>query len=347
MKVIISGVAGFIGVHTAAHFLREGDAVVGFDNLSRRGSAQNLEWLKRLEGDFTFVQADLRDEEAMHGLLERHASAKAILHLGGQVAVTSSVANPREDFESNALGTLNLLEAARRSCPQAAFLFASTNKVYGEAHHLHVGEQNGRYAYIHAPSGVSEEAPLDFYSPYGCSKGCADQYVRDYGRIYGMPTIVFRQSCIYGTRQFGVEDQGWVAWFTIATLLGQPLTIYGDGKQVRDILWVDDLISLYAEGIERAAEMPGAIYNIGGGLDNTLSLLELLGLLREEVGDDVPVAFAGWRPGDQRVFVADIGKAKRELGWQPSVAPREGVHRLINWVTESEDVIRSILALAP
>lgn len=347
MKVIISGVAGFIGAHTAAHFLGEDAAVVGFDNLSRRGSKQNLDWLKGLRGSFAFELADLRDEAAMRMLLERHSDAEAILHLGGQVAVTSSVANPRDDFESNALGTLNLLEAARRSCPRAAFLFASTNKVYGEAHGLHVAERNGRYAYIDAERGVSEETPLDFHSPYGCSKGSADQYVRDYARIYGLPTMVFRQSCIYGTRQFGVEDQGWVAWLTIATLLQRPITIYGDGKQVRDLLWIDDLISVYARGIERAAELPGAIYNIGGGAENTLSLLELVALLREEIGGDVPITFADRRPGDQRVFVADIGKAKRELGWQPTVAPTEGVQRLIGWVAQSADLIRSALSLVP
>jgi CDP-paratose 2-epimerase len=233
----------------------------------------------------------------------------------------------------NALGTFNVLEAARRSERQPIVLYSSTNKVYGGMEDVVVVEGEADYAYRDYPWGISETHPLDFHSPYGCSKGAGDQYVRDYARIYGLPTVVFRQSCIYGPRQFGVEDQGWVAWFLIAAVTGRPITIYGDGKQVRDVLWVGDLLDLYERAIERIDVAAGQVYNVGGGPENTLSVWQELGpMLARLMGREVEVAWDDWRPGDQRIFVADIRKAEQELAWRPQTGKEEGVGRLYKWV---------------
>lgn len=335
MKWVITGGAGFIGCHAAARFHAAGHRVVVVDNLSRRGAEANLDWL-RDRGLTDFVKADVRDARAMSDLLSRHADADAVLHLAAQVAVTTSVADPRTDFEVNALGAFNVLEAVRvAAAGRPAVLYSSTNKVYGDLEHVQVVERDGRYAYENLPDGVDESAPLDFHSPYGCSKGAGDQYVRDYARIYGMKTVVFRQSCIYGTRQFGIEDQGWVAWFCVAVTTGQPFTIFGDGKQIRDALWVDDLIDVYERALERIDSVSGEAFNIGGGPSNTLSLRELVARLGREVGRDLDPPRADWRPGDQRVFVADVRKAGRLLGWRPKVATAEGVDRLIAWIQEN------------
>ena len=290
-----------------------------------------------VRGVTDFVWADIRDAHAMHAILDRHADADAVLHLAAQVAVTTSVADPRTDFEINALGTLNVLEAVRTAAEgRPAVLYSSTNKVYGNLEHVRVVERDGRYAYEDAPLGVSEDEPIDFHSPYGCSKGAADQYVRDYARIYGLKTVAFRQSCIYGTRQFGVEDQGWIAWFCIAALTGQPFTIYGDGKQIRDALWVDDLVDAYERALERIDTVAGEVFNIGGGPALILSLNELVKMLGRALGREFDPPYADWRPGDQRVFVADTGKAQRMLGWAAKVAPDEGVEKLIDWVRENQ-----------
>jgi CDP-paratose 2-epimerase len=245
------------------------------------------------------------------------------------------VTEPRHDFEVNALGTFNLLEAARRHAPSAAFLYASTNKVYGGLEHVGVEQRNGRYTFRDSPGGISEDEPLDFHSPYGCSKGAADQYVRDYARIYGLRTVVFRQSCIYGWRQFGVEDQGWVAWFTIAAVTGKPVTIYGDGRQVRDLLFVEDLCEAYDAAVERIERASGQVFNLGGGPDNTLSLLELVEHLDRLTGRPLRPSFAAWRPGDQPVFVADVSRASEALGWRPRTGVTEGVEKLAAWVQEN------------
>jgi CDP-paratose 2-epimerase len=345
-KVLVSGVAGFIGGHVAERYLREGAAVVGFDNLSRRGNVENLVTLERLAveaaGTFEFAHTDIRNETDCLGLLEQHKDADAIIHLAGQVAVTTSFLNPRMDFEANALGTLNLLEACRLHAPDAAFVFASTNKVYGgmEQVKVELDPENDRYRYADYPHGIPETAPLDFHSPYGCSKGTADQYVRDYARMYGLNTVVFRQSCIYGTRQFGVEDQGWIAWFTIARLLGRPITVYGDGRQVRDVLWVDDLVDLYQAAIANMKQARGKVYNAGGGSENVMSLRELIGYLG---GTPEEVRFDDWRPGDQRCFIADTAKAKRDLSWSPKTSPREGVAMLQAWAEQNEATLASVL----
>ncbi len=341
MMVLVVGGAGFIGCHVAARVMARGHQVIVFDNLSRRGSPTNLAWLQTL-GELEFVKGDIRDFETIRSMLQRFEGIDVIVHQAAQVAVTTSLVDPRLDFETNALGTFNLLEAARLSPKPPAILFASTNKVYGGMQEVAVVERNGRYQYRDLQNGIAETRPLDFHSPYGCSKGAAEQYVRDYARIYGLQTGVFRQSCIYGPRQFGVEDQGWVAWFTISAVLGKPITIYGDGKQVRDLLYIDDLIDAYAAVLDKIEVASGQIYNLGGGTANQLSLLELVALLRELGGKEVPLSFEGWRPGDQKVFICDIRKFMTELGWRPRVGVAEGVERLYRWVVDHRSLFEQM-----
>jgi len=263
--------------------------------------------------------------------------ADVIVHLAAQVAVTTSVTDPRNDFEINAEGTFNVLEAARLGGRNPIFLYASTNKVYGEMLEVPIAESGTRWHYAELPCGCPETQPLDFHSPYGCSKGTGDQYVRDYARIYGLPTVVLRQSCIYGPRQFGVEDQGWVAWMTIAAVTGKQITIYGDGKQIRDILHVEDLLNAYDAAIEHIDAVKGKVYNLGGGPENTMSIWTEFGpMLEGLLGKPIPVARGDWRPGDQKVFVADIRKAGQELGWAPKIGVQAGVTKLFEWVTENK-----------
>jgi len=272
-------------------------------------------------------------------LTEAAQDADVIVHLAGQVAVTTSVTNPREDFEANALGTFNALEAARASKRDPVFVYASTNKVYGEMEDVALAEDPTRYRYADLEHGCPETQPLDFHSPYGCSKGTGDQYVRDYARIYGLRTVVMRQSCIYGTRQFGIEDQGWIAWMTIAAVTGKQITIYGDGKQVRDVLFVDDLLDAYDAAVEKIDLAAGKVYNIGGGAENVMSVwVEFGPLLEKLLGKEIPIARGDWRPGDQKVFYADIRKAERELGWKPKIGVEEGVEMLFRWVIENRNL---------
>ncbi len=338
MKIIITGGAGFIGCNAAARALARGDQVVIVDNLSRAGSASNLEWLRSQARAFDFRRVDLADAGAVQAVWRDHADAAHVLHLAGQVAVTTSVAHPRADFEANALGTFNVLEAVRQETPDAALVYASTNKVYGGLECLAVVEEAERYRYGAAPFGVSEEMPLDFHSPYGCSKGSADQYVRDYHRIYGLRTVVFRQSCIYGDRQFGVEDQGWVAWFVIAAMRGWPMRIYGDGKQVRDVLFVADLLDAYDAAFSRIDTVAGGVFNIGGGPGNVLSLRQLIAYLGTRASGPLAHTYHAWRPGDQRVFVSDIRKSASALGWRPQVTWPEGIDRLVAWTAANREL---------
>ena len=328
-KTLITGGAGFIGTNLAAFLLKKGGKVKIFDNLSRKGTKKNLKWLKGLKGNLEIIIGDIRDEkkvgEAVKGI-------DVIYHLAAQVAVTSSVINPREDFEVNALGTLNILEAIRKFSPQSTLLFSSTNKVYGETEKIKVIRTKNRYRYRSSRFAVSEEQPLDFYSPYGCSKGAADQYVRDYSRIYGLKTVVFRQSCIYGPHQFGNEDQGWVAHFAISALKGKGITIYGDGKQVRDVLYVGDLIKAFQSALKNIVRTSGEVYNLGGGKQNSISLLEFIAKLEELTGKKILYTFSDWRPGDQKIYVSEIKKAKRDFNWEPKVKVDEGIKRLLNWV---------------
>ena len=337
MRYFVTGGAGFIGANYVARLTARGETVVVYDNLSRRGAARNLAWLQSTYGAdaFTFIRGDVRDAALLAASI-RDAGADVIVHLASQVAVTTSVQDPRTDFECNALGAFNVLEAARLSGRQPIVLYASTNKVYGGMEGLRVEELATRYAYRDMPHGIPEAYPLDFHSPYGCSKGAGDQYVRDYARIYGLPTVVFRQSCIYGPRQFGVEDQGWVAWFIIAALLGKPITIYGNGKQVRDVLFVEDLLDAYDAAVARMDCAAGQIYNIGGGPVHQLSVWSEFGpLLQALLGREIPVTWSDWRPGDQRIYVSDIRKAAQDLGWQPRVGVEEGIERLFTWVVDN------------
>jgi CDP-paratose 2-epimerase len=329
MKILITGGAGFIGCNWASKLMAMGYTVTILDNLSRKGSRLNLEWL-RSQGNFDFIEADIRNAKVVS---EAVYSQDAVYHLAGQVAVTTSVENPREDFEINAWGTLNVLEAARLSKSNPIVVYASTNKVYGGMEDVNIREDLSRYYYTDLPNGISENQPLDFHSPYGCSKGAGDQYVRDYARIYGLRTVVFRQSCIYGVRQFGVEDQGWLAHFVIATAKKQPITIYGDGKQVRDMLWIDDLLNAYSIALAQPDKIAGRIFNIGGGPKYALSIwTELKPKLEELAEHEISTDFKPWRPGDQKVYISDIRKAAKDLGWEPVVSPEEGIKRIWNWV---------------
>ena len=334
----ITGGAGFIGSNYVSRLLERGEKVAIYDNLSRAGAPRNLAWLREKFGDtaFKLTVGDVRDA-ALLTVASREADV--IIHLAAQVAVTTSVVKPREDFEINAQGTFNMLEAARLNDRKPVLLYASTNKVYGGMEDVEVVEDATRWRYADLPLGCPETQPLDFHSPYGCSKGAGDQYVRDYARIYDLPTIVLRQSCIYGPRQFGVEDQGWVAWMIIAAVTGHPLTIYGDGKQIRDVLHVDDLLNAYDASIEKISTMRGQVFNLGGGPDNTMSIWTEFGpLLEKLLGKPVLVKRGDWRPGDQKVFVADIRKAGRDLGWTPRISVKEGVGRLFNWVRENKEL---------
>ncbi len=335
MKVIVTGGAGFIGSNAVSRYLRRGDHVVVVDNLSRYGTPKNLEWLES-QGSLEFIQLDVRNGEELTKLFREHRDADRILHLAGQVAVTTSVTCPREDFEINAFGTFNVLEAVRLAGMVAPLIYSSTNKVYGEMTDIGAVEKNGRYAYSSLPLGVSEQRNLDFHSPYGCSKGAADQYVIDYHRIYGLRTTVFRQSCIYGYRQFGAEDQGWVAWFMIASQLGRPITVYGDGKQVRDILFIDDLLDAYDAAFAAGDAAAGRVYNVGGGPDNVLSLLELLAYIEKRQQQKLSYDFAEWRPGDQKAFISDIRSARGELGWAPKTSCLSGLGLLYDWVHQNK-----------
>jgi CDP-paratose 2-epimerase len=287
---LITGGAGFIGSNYASRCLQRGESIKIYDNLSRAGSKLNLKWLEETwgKGSFELIEGDVRDPDKINTAAK---GAARILHLAAQVAVTTSVTDPLTDFSINAQGTFNVLEAARKSGNNPAFIFASTNKVYGGMENVQVVEKASRYDYASLPLGASEDQPLDFHSPYGCSKGCGDQYVRDYHRIYGLPTLVYRQSCIYGKRQFGVEDQGWVAWFIIAAILGKPITIYGNGKQVRDILFVEDLVDAYDAGFAHLPQLGGQIFNIGGGKNNTISIwTEFKPILEKLLGRKIPTS---------------------------------------------------------
>ncbi|NPA26413.1 MAG: NAD-dependent epimerase/dehydratase family protein, partial [Chloroflexi bacterium] len=329
---VLTGGAGFIGSNYAARLLQRGEHVTVYDNLSRQGAEENIHWLQETFGTdrLRVVVGDVRDASLLTATVR---DADVVVHLAAQVAVTTSVAHPRLDFEVNALGTFNVLEAARLAPRPPIVLYSSTNKVYGGMEDVAIVEEPTRYRYADLPYGVPETQPLDFHSPYGCSKGAGDQYVRDYARIYGLRTVVFRQSCIYGPRQWGIEDQGWVAWFVIAALTGKPITIYGDGKQVRDVLYIDDLLDVFDAAVARIDVAAGEVYNIGGGPENAVAIWAEFGPVLERIlGRKIPVRYGPWRPGDQRVYISDIRKAQRELGWRPRVPFEEGLRRLVDWV---------------
>ncbi|MBZ5645606.1 MAG: GDP-mannose 4,6-dehydratase [Acidobacteriia bacterium] len=340
---VITGGAGFIGSNLADFYLSRGSDVTILDNFSRPGSDQNRAWLESRYGSrLKVVCADIRQPAG--GLYEAIAGADVVFHLAAQVAVTTSVSDPLLDFQENAFGTLNVLEAARRAPKPPVVVYSSTNKVYGRMADLCIVERNGRYAYKDNDRGISEDRPLDPYSPYGCSKCAGDQYFLDYARIYGLKTIVFRQSCIYGPRQFGMEDQGWLAWLALRAYQQKPFTIYGDGKQVRDALYVTDLLEAYDAAVRRIATTAGRAYNIGGGPENTLSLLELIEMLERHFGRHLQYPFGDWRPGDQPVFVSNIDRARADFGWSPRTSVPEGVGRLIEWIKNNERLFDSTQA---
>ncbi len=332
---LITGGAGFIGSNYVHRLLGRGEQVTIYDNLSRAGARLNLAWLEQTFGknSFGLIVGDVVDAAA---LAQAARPADVVVHLAGQVAVTTSVTDPRSDFRSNALGTFNALEAARLSGRAPVFIYASTNKVYGGMEQVKLVEEPTRWRYADLPLGCPETQPLDFHSPYGCSKGAGDQYVRDYARIYNLPTEVMRQSCIYVPRQFGIEDQGWLAWMIIAALTGKPITIYGDGKQVRDVLHVEDLLNAYDAAVEKIDAARGQVYNLGGGTQNVLSVWAEFGpILEKLLGRTIPVSRADWRPGDQRVFYADFRKAQRELAWSPQIDLQQGIGMLVDWVRQN------------
>lgn len=330
MKIIITGGAGFIGCNCAKYFMEEGHEVIVLDNLSRPGSNLNLEWLQT-QGQFQFIRGDIRNFNLLEKCLGDNKDIDVVIHLAAQTAVTTSIINPREDFEINALGTLNLLEAVRLSESDPVVIYTSTNKVYGSLENLKIKLNGTKYELIDYPEGISEDFPLDFHSPYGCSKGAADQYIRDYNRIYGMKTVVFRQSCIYGPRQFGVEDQGWVAWFMISALKENPITIYGNGMQVRDLLYIDDLVDAFCKAIGKMDTAKGKVYNVGGGPKNNLSLIQYLEFLREHHEIKTRYDFNPWRTGDQRIYVSDISNCYNDFEWYPKTSLHKGINKLHLW----------------
>ncbi len=340
MKVFITGGAGFIGFHLADFYLKRGHQIVVFDNFSRKGTAENVALLKERHKKATIIKGDIQDFSCLKKSIK---GSDAVFHLAAQVAVTTSVLDPREDFEINALGSFNVLEAARQNAPDSILIYSSTNKVYGGMEDLKIEKLKDRYRYKNLKNGIPEERFLDFHSPYGCSKGAADQYFRDYFRIYKLKTVVFRQSCIYGTHQFGIEDQGWVAWFAIAAALGKKITIYGDGKQVRDVLFIDDLTEAFDKAVKKIKIAQGQVYNIGGGSKHTLSLLELLDFLKIKLKKKIKYSFDDWRPGDQPVYISDITKAKKDLKWRPKTSYKKGVSQLLSWILENKPLIKKVL----
>lgn len=345
---LIVGGAGFIGSNLANTLLGQGRQVLIFDSLARSGVQRNLRWLQQRYGNQLLVQIDdLRNRSALEEAVD---GAATIFHLGAQVAVTTSIEHPIADFETNIQGTLTLLEAARRYAPTAPLLFTSTNKVYGNLADQRLTNMATRYQPVAEElhhKGVNEQRNLAFQSPYGCSKGAADQYVLDYAHTFGLPTVVFRMSCIYGERQFGTEDQGWLAHFLIRALQEQSITIYGDGKQVRDVLYVGDLIQAMLLAEANITTIQGEAFNIGGGPANTISLLELLEMIEQLHGKPVARTFTDWRPGDQRWYVSDSRKFSKATGWQATTDVRQGLVHLYEWVQELYDMEPASPSLAP
>ncbi|AIE86690.1 SDR family NAD(P)-dependent oxidoreductase [Fimbriimonas ginsengisoli] len=330
---LIVGGAGFIGTNLADRLLSQGIRVIVFDSLARAGVEKNLEWLQHKHGErVEFHRGDVRDQEALHAVVPR---ADQVFHFAAQVAVTTSLESPIDDFERNARGTLNLLEEVRRQVTPPSLVFTSTNKVYGSLEDIPLVQSQTRYepeSPLTKLRGIAETRPLDFHSPYGCSKGAADQYVLDYARTYGIPAAVFRMSCIYGPHQCGTEDQGWVAHFLLQALKGRPITLYGNGKQVRDILYVQDLVEAFGLLMGNIDRLTGQAFNMGGGPQNSISLIELLDLIEALHGTRPKTQMCDWRPGDQRYYVSDTAKFQEATGWTPVYSALEGVRNLYQWL---------------
>ena len=339
MKYLITGGCGFLGSNISVELLKRGEEIVVFDDLSRLGAQLNLDWLKQ-NGDFNYVSGDIRDQSTVEKTI---ASEKpdAIFHLAGQVAMTTSIANPRFDFEVNALGSFNVLDSVRKYSPDSLIVYSSTNKVYGDLEWTAYDETDTRYIARDFPNGFPETVPLEFHSPYGCSKGAADQYMLDFHRIFGIRTIVFRHSSMYGGRQFSTYDQGWVGWFCQKALevknnlAKEPFTISGTGKQVRDLLHASDMVELYLQVANDIEKVKGQVFNIGGGIQNSLSLLELFDILEKELGINMEYIKLPPRESDQRLFVADIQKITNAIGWKPKVDKYSGIKQMLGWVSQS------------
>jgi len=336
VKILITGGCGFLGSNLAREAMQRKYEFVIFDDLSRTGSEENLKWLQGI-GEFKFIKGDVRKQNEIENVISEFRP-DAIFHLAGQVAMTTSISNPRKDFEINALGSLNMLEAVRNYCPDAFIVYSSTNKVYGDLAWVRYEEQNSRYIAPDFPNGFSEDVPLNFTSPYGCSKGSADQYMLDYHRIFGIKTVVLRHSSMYGGRQFATFDQGWIGWFCAQALqeklgkLEKPFTISGNGKQVRDVLYADDMVNLYYALLENSKKVQGQAFNIGGGMENSLSLLELFDLLEKELYVKLKYVELPPRLSDQKVFVADLSKIKNFTGWQPKIDKEIGLKKMLDWL---------------
>jgi len=347
-RILITGGAGFIGSNVAHRLLTGGQQVLILDNLSRPGVEQNLAWLRDLHGKRLEVAiADVRDRDAVRQAVE---GAHTVFHFAAQVAVTTSLADPQEDFSVNAQGTLNVLEAARAQAVPPRMLFTSTNKVYGALGDIELQRLGNRYQPRNSgvrERGIDESQPLDFHSPYGCSKGAADQYVIDYARAFSLSSVVFRMSCIYGPRQFGTEDQGWVAHFIIRAMKNQPITLYGDGMQVRDILFVDDLVDAMLLAVKEAPRLAGRAFNIGGGPSNVISLRDLLDRLEAMLGRQPEFTLEDWRTGDQRYYVSDFRRFREMTGWTPKISPAEGIERLHHWLQQQHETTASAAGVRP
>lgn len=337
--VLITGGAGFVGSNLADRLLARGLRVIILDNLSRPGVERNLEWLTRKHGESLRVEvADTRDASAVAAAV---ADARVVYHFAAQVAVTTSLDAPVHDFEINARGTLNVLEAIRARADPPPLFFTSTNKVYGSLDDIPLRRSGARYVPedpVLRAYGVGEDRALDFHSPYGCSKGAADQYVLDYARTYRIPAVVFRMSRVYGPHQFGNEDQGWIAHFLIRAIRGEPITLYGDGHQVRDVLYVQDLLDAFEAAVEHLPALAGRAYNIGGGPANSVSLLEAVEAIGQLEGRRIQVVFDAWRPGDQREYVSDTRRFQRATGWTPRIGLREGLERVRDWLLAHGEV---------
>lgn len=335
MKYLVTGGCGFLGSNIASEILRQGHELVVFDSLYRLGSYQNLEWLK-IQGDFEFIHGDIRNTNDVERTVRTH-KPDVIYHLAGQVAMTTSIADPRMDFEVNVGGSFNLLNAVRLYSPESTVIYSSTNKVYGDLEQFNYRETETRYECIDKPNGFDESVNLDFHSPYGTSKGSADQYMLDFARIYGLKTAVFRHSSMFGGRQFATFDQGWLGWFTQKAIeikkgtAKEPFTISGNGKQVRDLLYASDCVALYLKAAEKIDSIRGQAFNIGGGIKNSSSLLELFSFLEKELGIEMKYKQLPARESDQRFFVADIEKIKTKIGWKPKTSKEEGVKRMAEW----------------
>ena len=336
MNLLITGGCGFLGSNLAAHGIQTGEKVTIFDNLSRFGSAENLVWLKK-QGNVEYISGDIRNQNDVENVIQNH-HFDAVFHLAGQVAMTTSIQNPRKDFEINTMGSFNLLDSIRKYSPETAVLYSSTNKVYGDLEQYSYQETDSRYICNEFPCGFPENIPLDFRSPYGCSKGAADQYMQDFHRIFGLKTVVFRHSSMYGGRQFATYDQGWIGWFCQKAIEQKqkktvsPFTISGNGKQVRDILHADDMVALYYGAVKNLDAVSGQAFNIGGGAQQSLSLLELFALLNNLLGIKLNYTQLPARSSDQKVFVADLGKISAMLGWKPKVNAQTGIEHMLKWV---------------